>query len=64
MTPKLLTVSENGLPITIESGMERAVDILLEEVITSVLGREGGERGRGEREGGWEEGEGSEGGEG
>ena len=33
MMPKLLTVSENGLPITIESGIERAVDILLEEII-------------------------------
>ena len=27
VTPILLTVSENGLPITIESGIENAVDI-------------------------------------
>ena len=41
MTPKFLTVSEKGtdaLPISKESGIERAVDILLEEIImTSVL---------------------------
>ena len=41
MTPKFLTVSEKGtdaLPISKDSGIERAVDILLEEIIkTSVL---------------------------
>ena len=41
MTPKFLTVSEKGtdaLPISKESGIERAVDILLGEIImTSVL---------------------------
>ena len=41
VTPKFLTVSEKGtdaLPISKESGIERAVDILLEEIImTSVL---------------------------
>ena len=41
VTPKFLTVSENGtdpLPISKDSGIERAVDILLEEIImTSVL---------------------------
>ena len=33
LAPKLLTVSENGLTITKESGIERAVDILLDEVV-------------------------------
>ena len=42
MTPKFLTVSEKGtdaLPISKDSGIEIAVDILLEEIIimTSVL---------------------------
>ena len=41
MTPKFLTVSEKGtdaFPISKELGIERAVDILLEEIImTSVL---------------------------
>ena len=41
VTPKFLTVSENGtdpLPISKDSGIERAVDILLEEIImTSIL---------------------------
>ena len=41
MTPKFLTVLEKGtdaLPISKESGIERAVDILLEEIsMTSVL---------------------------
>ena len=42
VTPKFLTVSEKGtdaLPISKESGIERAVDILLEEIIMT-LGRE------------------------
>ena len=41
VTPKFLTVSEKGaeaLPMSKDSGIERAVDILLEEIIkTSVL---------------------------
>ena len=40
MTPKFLTVSENGtdpLPISKDSGIERAVDILLEEIIMSSV---------------------------
>ena len=34
VAPKLLTLSEKGLTITKLSGIESAVDILLDEVIT------------------------------
>ena len=40
MTPKFLTVSEKGtdaLPMSKESGIERAVDILLEEIIMTCV---------------------------